>query len=118
MAKWGEHLILNCASCNENVKSGDAIRAFVKELVERIDMKAYGEPELPHFANHDPSKGGYSLNQFIETSNIAGHFVDSTQDCYLDIFSCKSIPIQVALDVINKHFEPKEITYHFITRGV
>ena len=113
---WGYHLILDCKSCNDNVKDANAIREFVKQLVVDIDMKAYGEPVIVHFANHDPQKGGYSLVQLIETSSITGHFVDLTKDSYLDIFSCKEIPTHEALTAVKKWFEPKNIKLYFLTR--
>lgn len=113
---WGWHLILDCAGCNDNVKNAEALKKFAKELVEMIGMKAYGEPTVVHFATHDPLKGGYSLVQLIETSAITGHFVDLNGDAYLDIFSCKVIPVEVAMQVIKKHWEPKNIKMHFLTR--
>lgn len=114
--QWGWHLILDCASCNDNVRNGTVIKAFVEELVPAIDMKAYGQPLIEHFANHDPSKGGFSLVQLIETSAITGHFVDSNGDAYLDIFSCKTIDVEIALAVIRKYFNPMSIKMHFLTR--
>lgn len=113
---WGQHLILDCKGGNENIKNKYAIIAFVKELVPGIDMKAYGEPMVVHFASHDPTKGGYSLVQLIETSSITGHFVDANGDFYLDIFSCKDIPIEKAIEIVKLCFEPKEIKMNFLTR--
>ena len=114
--QWGWHLILDCAGCNENIKDGQAIVAFAKDIVPRIDMKAYGDPVAVHFATHDPSKGGYSLVQLIETSAITGHFVDATGEMYIDIFSCKEIPVDTAIEVVKQHFAPKSIKMHFLTR--
>lgn len=118
MKKWGEHLALDCAGGNENIKSREAIAAFCKDLVESIDMKAYGDPVIVHFAEHDASKAGYSLVQLIETSNICAHFVDLTGDFYLDIFSCKNIPVEISIEVVKKHFNPASINFHFLNRGV
>jgi len=113
---WGWHLILDCAHCNDNVKDAEALRMFVKGLVLEIDMKAYGEPVVEHFATHDPNKGGFSLVQLIETSAITGHFVDLTGDAYLDVFSCKEIPVEKAVAYVNKWWNPKSIKVHFLTR--
>lgn len=116
MHYWGEHLILDCGSCNKNVLDAKMIESFVKELVVKINMKAYGEPQIVHFATHDPQKGGYSLVQLIETSAITGHFVDYTRDAYLDIFSCKEIPIEIAKEVVQLWFDPISMKVHFLTR--
>lgn len=113
---WGWHLILDCAGCNDNVKNADALRTFVKQLVVEIDMKAFGEPTVVHFATHDPNKGGYSLVQLIETSAITGHFVDLNGDAYLDIFSCKEIPVERAVEFVKKWWDPRSVKVQFLTR--
>lgn len=116
---WGYHMSLDMAGCNKDkITSKDNIVAFVKELVEAIDMKAYGEPECVHFAEHDPGKAGYTLTQLIETSNICAHFVDATGEVYLDIFSCKEFDPEVAAQVAGRYFEPQYGDLFFRERGV
>ena len=118
MDYWGYHLLLDCSgSPRELITDGDNIYKFVKELIVAIDMKAYGEPILKHFAEHDPDKSGYSLVQLIETSNISGHFVDKDGSVYLDVFSCKPFSNEDAINVVKKYFKPKKIKMHFITRN-
>lgn len=69
---WGYHLMLDCSDCDrEKITSKENIINFTKELVKIIDMKAYGDPIVVHFAEHDPTKAGYCLLHLIETSNIA-----------------------------------------------
>ncbi len=116
--QWGEHLILDIAECNANVCSKNAIAAFVKELVEAIDMKVYGEPIIVHFAEHSYEAAGYSLVQLIETSAITGHFSDNNRDAYLDIFSCKNFDDDLAIKVVQKHFAPRKIFAASLERGV
>jgi S-adenosylmethionine decarboxylase len=114
---WGYHLMLDCkAGMLYAVQSESTIRAFAKELVEAIDMKAFGEPVVEHFATHNPDAAGHSLLQLIETSNIAGHFVDKNGDFYLDIFSCKPYDIEVAKSVVVKYFDPLKIKTTYLER--
>lgn len=115
---WGQHLLMDIGGCNENVSLKEAIRAFVKELVDAIDMKAYGEPTIVHFAEHSYEAAGYSLVQLIETSAITGHFSDNNRDAYLDIFSCKSFNQDIVVEVVEKHFSPQKIHAAFLNRGV
>ena len=61
------------------VTSRDRIAAFIEELVPAIGMKAYGEPQIVHFAEHNPEAAGYTLIQLIETSSITAHFVDRSR---------------------------------------
>ncbi len=115
---WGQHLVIDMGGCNENICHKEAISDFVKELVEAIKMVAYGEPMIVHFAEHSYEAAGYSLVQLIETSAIMGHFSDNNRDAYLDIFSCKSINQEVAIQVVEKHFSPKKIHAAFLDRGI
>jgi S-adenosylmethionine decarboxylase len=115
---WGQHLVLDMGGCNENICHKEAISVFVKELVNEIDMVAYGEPIIVHFAEHNYEAAGYSLVQLIETSAIMGHFSDNNRDAYLDIFSCKCIDQAVAISVVEKHFSPKKIHAAFLERGI
>lgn len=118
MAKyWGYHLMLDCSGCNhEAITSRDVIVNFTKELVARIDMVAFGDPIVAHFATHDPQKAGFSMVQLIETSNLAGHFVDRDNTMYLDVFSCKEFSIDTVKAVVEEYFGATEMRVNFITR--
>jgi len=112
---WGYHLILDCYEADkELISNGQNISDFAKTLVERIDMKAYGEPQVIHFGEDD--KLGYTLVQLIETSNICAHFCDDTGNFYLDVFSCKPFEINVVLQTVKEYFFPKRIKERFIER--
>jgi S-adenosylmethionine/arginine decarboxylase-like enzyme len=114
---WGYHLILDCKGCNvEEIQSKEQIRLFVGELVRDIDMKAFGEPIIENFANHNPLVAGYSLVQLIETSSITAHFADHTGDAYIDIFSCKPFDLGVAQEVVHRFFHPEKIKITYLTR--
>lgn len=112
---WGYHLSLDCyAGDLELVKSGTNIAAFAKALVQRIDMKAYGEPQVIHFGEDD--KQGYTLVQLIETSNICGHFCDDTGNFYIDVFSCKPYDREVVKQTVDQFFLPERMIEHYIER--
>lgn len=114
---WGWELIVNLGDCErEKIKNEQNIRDFVKELVDKIDMKAYGDLLIAHFATHDPSKGGYSFCQMIETSAITAHFVDENGNAYLNIFSCKEFEIGTVVEMARKYFLPKALDTRLITR--
>lgn len=117
MKYWGKHLLLDCRNCDkELIKSETNLKAFLISLVDKIDMKSYGEPLLAHFATHDPEKGGYTICQMIETSLIDGHFVDATGDAYISVHSCKDFNIDMVIDIINIFFKPEHITKNIIYR--
>jgi len=119
MAYWGYHLILDCADCDKYaIDDYETIYKFTKQLVQDIDMVAYGEPQIVSFGSGN--KAGYSLVQLIETSNISGHFVPDDLEggnaVYLDVFSCKPYDHQVVIDLVKKYFNAKSIRPNFLTR--
>jgi S-adenosylmethionine/arginine decarboxylase-like enzyme len=112
---WGYHLIVNAGDCDrEAVTNPDTIREFAKTLVKRIDMVAYGEPQVIHFG--EDNKAGYTLVQLIETSNICAHFCDESGDAYLDVFSCKPYDMHEVITLIDFYFKPNRMQHTMIER--
>lgn len=112
---WGYHLHLDVAGCNpEAIRSSQTIYDFTKELVQAIDMVAYGEPQIVNFGTED--KAGYTMFQLIETSNICAHFVNEYNHAYLDVFSCKNFDQTVVKDLVKKYFGAKKMKKKFMTR--
>jgi S-adenosylmethionine decarboxylase len=115
---WGQHLVLDLSGCPKaHLTNPDRIKDWTKTLVKAIDMVAYGEPQLEHFATHSEKTGGYTLVQLIETSNICAHFAENLGQVYIDIFSCKTFDNDVAIAVCQEFFEPKKVVTQSIMRG-
>jgi hypothetical protein len=100
----------------DKIKDVENHKNFLKVLIEEIDMVAYGEPTIKHFATHDPDKAGYSLVQLIETSNITAHFVDIDGSGYIDIFSCKPYDVDVAIACVKRFYNFTNYQSNFIQR--
>ena len=68
-APWGQHLVLDFNGCpKELLADRENILDWSKELVQAIDMVAYGEPIIEHFnptqANmHNMERGFHQANQ-------------------------------------------------------
>lgn len=112
---WGMHAVFDCGLCNDYIEDEEMIKEFAKTLVERIEMKAYGEPQVVKFGSDD--KAGYTLVQLIETSNITAHFCDSTHEAYIDVFSCKEFNIETVEFTIRDYFNPIRIKKLLIHRS-
>ena len=80
---WGFHLIIDAAECS-NVEDAEKIKAFAKDLVKRINMVAYGDPQVIHFGSGHLE--GNTLLQFIETSNIIAHFCEKQRSPFKKSF--------------------------------
>lgn len=112
---WGYHLILDSSRCAKSaIRSSDTISRFAKALVQKIDMVAYGDPQVVHFGSGN--KGGFTLVQLIETSNITAHFCEETDDMYLDVFSCKPFDPKDVESTVAYFFNPRHKTRRFFSR--
>ena len=114
---WGYHLILDCRACDvPSIQSHDNVYNWIKTLVKDIDMEPIGEPRIEYTAAEFPDKAGFTAIQVIVTSSIVAHFIDSTGDAYIDVFSCKPFNNDVVIESINKAFSPKRIRTNYLTR--
>ncbi len=111
---WRYHLMLDCSGCT-GIDNRENIYNFIKDLVDRIDMTAHGEPIIESLLPGDP-KQGYSLMQLITTSNICGHFMELDGTAYFDVFSCKTFDIDTAKQVVHQYFKPQKMRVNYITR--
>ena len=115
MTYWGYHLIVDAGKCCPNaIRSRNIIHVFTNTLVNSIDMVAYGQPQIVHFGTGN--KAGYTLVQLIETSNICAHFVEETNDMYLDVFSCKPFQNEDVTRVVRSFFKPNTLKSAFLKR--
>jgi S-adenosylmethionine/arginine decarboxylase-like enzyme len=112
---WGYHLMLDCSSCNDNIKNKKAIQIFIKDLIRTIKMVPHGKPLIEYLLPGHKNQG-YSMIQLIKTSNISAHFMDLNGTAYFDIFSCKKFNPKLAEKIIKKHFGPKKYKIKFLTR--
>lgn len=86
---WGMASAIDIYNCDpDTIRDDKAIRRFVAELCDLIEMKRFGETQVVHFGE-DERVAGYSMVQLIETSLISAHFANLTNATYLDVFSCK-----------------------------
>lgn len=115
---FGQELTLDLYDCDlTKISSSEEIKKFVIELCDHvIMMKRYGEPLIPHFGHENPLTSGYSLHQFIETSNITAHFSEYKKSVYLNIFSCAWFDPIKTEDYCKKFFGAHSCTTHLQKR--
>jgi S-adenosylmethionine/arginine decarboxylase-like enzyme len=86
---WGLACSFDIYGCNpETIRDAEAIRRFVYELCDLIEMKRFGDCVVVNFGE-DERVAGFSMTQLIETSLISAHFANASNVTYLDVFSCK-----------------------------
>jgi hypothetical protein len=114
---FGMELVLDIDGCDQPpLTHPGLLNRFALDLVELLDMKAYGPCELWHFGHDDPVTAGYTsevvgftgdtirLRQLIETSSIVGHFSPELRRAHLNIFSCRRFDPEKAAEFCTKHF--------------
>ena len=116
---WGFHLAVDALGPKlDSIASAETITAWVKDLVKRIDMIAYGEPNVVRSGTGN--KAGITCVQLIETSNICVHFVEDdgagNTSFYLDVFSCKPFDNDVVLQCCEDYFGKTSNRIHYFVR--
>jgi S-adenosylmethionine/arginine decarboxylase-like enzyme len=114
---WGLCTCVDLKECNpETIRDPDAIRRFIIELCDLIEMKRFGDPTVIHFGPNE-RVAGYSMTQLIETSLISGHFANETNSAYLDIFSCKEYAPEKTAEFCKKFFGARTMNFNIMFRN-
>ena len=113
---WGLACSFDIYDCNpQTIRDADAIKRFVVELCDLIEMKRFGECVVVNFGE-DERVAGFSMTQLIETSLISAHFANASNATYLDVFSCKPYDPAVVEDFATRYFEGSECIVHVSLR--
>ena len=114
---WGLCTSIDLHGCRnlmvESEKSEDAIKKFVIELCELIDMKRYGDPVIKWFGTGGVQ--GYTLIQLVETSCISAHWAGDRM--FLDIFSCKFYDPYHAIEFVKDFFKANDTSINIWLRA-
>lgn len=112
---YGKHLILTAQGCNDNLLSEATIGDWITELVDHIDMQAFGEPLVARFG--EGIETGISAVQLIYTSAIVIHTNDQSREMYLDVFSCKGFSEDDVIAHLNATFAPTAVNFQILYRN-
>ncbi len=113
---WGLWSGVDLYGCNPDIiRDADAIRRFVVELCESIEMKRFGDTTVVNFGE-DERVAGFSMTQLIETSLVSGHFANATNAAYIDVFSCKFYEPQTVADFAQEFFGAESVTLNTVMR--
>jgi len=116
MKAWGIQSSVDIHHCDPNlIRDADAIKEFVIQLCELIEMKRFGDPVIVHFGE-DERVAGFSMTQLIETSLISAHFANQTNNVYLDIFSCKYYEPEAAAQFAKNYFKGTDCNLNVVLR--
>lgn len=104
-APWGFHAIMDCNNVElDKIQSESNIKAWLADLLVKIDMTPIGDPIVAKTGVGMPDKEGFTAVQIIVTSNIIAHFVDRDRHIYIDVFSCKEFNPDLVEESIKQFF--------------
>lgn len=113
---WGYTQSIDLYDCPKDLlKSEKFINDFLLKLCKEINMKPYGNPIIKRFG--EDSLEGVSGFLFIMTSSITVHCDEVKNRAFIDIFSCKTINYDKALDFVTKEFKTNNYRQTTLTRG-
>jgi len=115
--EWGLMVSVDIGGCDpKKLTSKKVITQFAIDLAEYINMKRFGDPVVVKFGENE-KVAGYSLVQLIETSLISGHFADSTNRAFIDVFSCREFPPKKTAEFCKEYFGGKTMEYSIAFRN-
>lgn len=115
-AYWGLSSCIDLHECDlKRMQDAQAIKDFVHQLCELIQMRRYGETQVVYFGD-DPRVTGFSMTQLIETSLISAHFADASCAIYLDLFSCAPYQPEQVAEFAAEFFQAKSHHLHVVER--
>jgi S-adenosylmethionine/arginine decarboxylase-like enzyme len=98
------------------MNSEEEAKTFLKDLVERIDMKIIQGP----FASYvdKPGNRGLTAIVMIETSHIAFHIWDEEDPGLMqfDLYTCGELDLQKVLSVLGEDFNIISMDYNLFDR--
>ena len=113
----GNHLIIDAYGCNrKHIDNVEIIRIFLKEIVQKIDMKIIDGPKvIKHEADNKEERGvtGFTI---LAESHISIHTYPEKGFFSLDIFSCKEFDNREVTDYIKEVFKAEKIKQTLLKR--
>jgi len=112
---YHKHLLVN-AKVNNAVKSEAQGIEFLRDLVERIDMKIIKGP----FASYVNKEGNRGLTGvvMIETSHIAFHIWDEVRPglVQFDLYTCGQLELDRVISIFKETFDVASLDYVLFDR--
>jgi S-adenosylmethionine/arginine decarboxylase-like enzyme len=113
---WGIQSCIDIHNCDPGlIRDAEAIKEFVIQLCDLIEMRRFGDPIIVDFGE-DERVAGYSMTQLIETSLVSAHFANQTNNVYIDIFSCQFYEPKPAAEFAKKFFKGKDYNIRVVFR--
>jgi len=108
----GYHLTFDLEGCDKKFLSDPGrIEVFIENMVAEIGMTKIGPVISKRCHSARPQDWGVSANVLIAESHIYTHTFPDKGCAWMDIFSCREIPVSLVVQLVSENFKPFSYQY-------
>jgi S-adenosylmethionine decarboxylase len=118
MEEFGPHITLDLKGCPKETLSNYNLHFdYLKNLPELIHMTPITQPYVFPYSGLVPEDKGITGIVIIAESHISVHSFEENGYCFIDIFSCKDMDVDKAIEITLDMFKPESYELNIVKRG-
>jgi S-adenosylmethionine decarboxylase len=118
MEEFGPHITIDLKGCpKETLSNYDLHFNYLKSLPELINMTPITQPYVFPYSGLVPEDKGITGIVIIAESHISVHSFEEKGYCFIDIFSCKDMDVDKAIQITLDMFKPESYELNIVKRG-
>jgi S-adenosylmethionine decarboxylase len=118
MEEFGPHITLDLKGCPKETLSNYNLHFdYLKNLPELIHMTPITQPYVFPYSGLVPEDKGITGIVIIAESHISVHSFEEKGYCFIDIFSCKDMDVDKAIEITLDMFKPESYELNIVKRG-
>lgn len=118
MEEFGPHITIDLKGCPKETLSNYELHFnYLKNLPELISMTPITQPYVFPYSGLVPEDKGITGIVIIAESHISVHSFEEKGYCFVDIFSCKDMDIERAIQITLDTFKPTDSEINIVKRG-
>ena len=118
MEEFGPHITLDLKGCPKETLSNYNLHFnYLKNLPELIHMTPITQPYVFPYSGLVPEDNGITGIVIIAESHISVHSFEEKGYCFIDIFSCKDMDVERAIEITLDMFKPESYEVNIVKRG-
>ncbi len=118
MEEFGPHITIDLKGCHKETLSDYNLHFdYLKSLPEMINMTPITQPYVFPYSGLVPEDRGITGIVIIAESHISVHSFEDKGYCFIDIFSCKDMDTERAIQITLDMFKPESYEINMVKRG-
>jgi len=118
MEEFGPHITIDLKGCPKETLSNYNLHFdYLKSLPEMIDMTPITQPYVFPYSGLVPEDKGITGIVIIAESHISIHSFEEKGYSFVDIFSCKDMDVEKAIEITLDTFKPESYEINIVKRG-